>query len=58
MEVELTVDGKNIEINHFVTEILAAMTGSSVETLHGVEEDWKEMTVKLKRSKTAHQSEL
>ncbi|MCD4808076.1 hypothetical protein [Methanococcoides alaskense] len=49
MEVELTVDGKNIEINHFVTEILAAMTGSSVETLHGVEEDWKEMTIKLKR---------
>ena len=49
MEVELTVDGKDIEINHFVKEILAAMTSSSVETLHGVDEDWKEMSIKLER---------
>ncbi|WP_198003747.1 hypothetical protein [Methanococcoides burtonii] len=49
MEVELKVDGNNIKINHFVTEILAAMTGSSVETLHGVEEGWKEMTIKIQK---------
>lgn len=49
MEVELTVDGKDIEINHFVTEILAAMTSSSVETLHGVDENWTEMSIKIKK---------
>ncbi|UGV40740.1 hypothetical protein J7W08_11955 [Methanococcoides orientis] len=49
MEVELTVDGNDIEINHFVQKILGAMTSSSVETLHGVDENWKNLTIKLKK---------
>ena len=49
MDVELTVDGKDIEINHFVREIIGAMASSSVETLHGVDEDWKSITIKLKK---------
>lgn len=49
MNVELTVDGNDIEINHFVQEILGAMASSSVETLHGVDADWKDITIKLKR---------
>ncbi|WP_445474080.1 hypothetical protein ACT9XH_06705 [Methanococcoides methylutens] len=49
MEVELTVDSNDIEINHFVQKILGAMASSSVETLHGVDADWKDITIKLKR---------
>jgi hypothetical protein len=49
MEVELTVDGNDIEINHFVQKILGAMASSSVETLHGVDVDWKDLTIKLKK---------
>lgn len=49
MEVELTVDGNDIEINHFVQKILGAMASSSVETLHGVDENWKNLTIKLKK---------
>ncbi len=50
MEVELLVDGQDIEINHFVQKILGAMVSSSVETLHDVDEDWKEVNLILKRS--------
>lgn len=49
MEVELTVDGKDIEINHFVQKILGAMASSSVETLHGVDPEWKDITIRLKK---------
>ncbi len=50
MEVELFVDGQEIEINHFVQKIMGAMVCSSVETLHGVDENWDEINIRVKRS--------
>lgn len=49
MEVKLTVDGKDIEINNFVQRILAGTIIGAVGTLNGVEEDCGEIVVKIKR---------
>lgn len=49
MEVVLTVDGKDIEMNDFVQKILGNLISASAESLHGVEEDWSKMEVSLKR---------
>ncbi|MBP2030256.1 hypothetical protein J2755_001190 [Methanohalophilus levihalophilus] len=49
MEVVLTVDGKDIELNDFVQKILGNLVSASAESLHGVEEDWARMEVSLKK---------
>ncbi|MEA1984729.1 MAG: hypothetical protein U9N13_03665 [Euryarchaeota archaeon] len=49
MEVKLTVDGKDIEINDYVQRIIGSIVASSAETLHGVNSDWKNISVDLKR---------
>lgn len=49
MEVILTVDGKDIEINHFVQEILGSTVVGAITTLHGVDRDCKEILVKVKQ---------
>jgi hypothetical protein len=49
MEVKLTVDGNDIEINHFVQKILAGTIIGAVGTLNGVEEDCGEIVLKIKR---------
>jgi hypothetical protein len=49
MEVVLTVDGKDIEINHFVQAILGSTVTGAVTTLHGVEDDCKEVVIKVKQ---------
>jgi hypothetical protein len=49
MEVELTVDGKNIEINHFVQAILGSTVLGATTTLHGVDKDCKEVLIKVKQ---------
>ncbi len=49
MKVELTVDGKDVEINDFVQRVLGSVVASSAETLHGIDSDWKNISVDLKR---------
>jgi hypothetical protein len=49
MEVKLTVDGNDIEINDFVQKILAGTVVGAVGTLKGVEEDCDEIVLKIKR---------
>lgn len=49
MEVVLTVDGKDIEINHFVQDILGSTVIGAVSTLHGVDKDCKEILIKVKQ---------
>lgn len=49
LEVKLTVDGKDIEINHFVQKILAGTVVGAVATLNGVEEDCGEIVINIKR---------
>ena len=49
MEVELTVDGKNIEINRFVQHILGSTVVGATGTLRGVDEDCTEILLKIKK---------
>lgn len=49
MEVVLTVDGKDIEINHFVQSILGSTVVGAAATLHGVDKDCKEILIKVKQ---------
>jgi hypothetical protein len=49
MEVVLTVDGKDVEINHFVQSILGSTVIGAITTLHGVEDDCKEVVIKVKQ---------
>ena len=48
MEVELTVDGKDIEINHFVQAILGSTVLGAVTTLHGVDSGCRDIRIKVK----------
>lgn len=49
MEVVLTVDGKDIEINHFVKDILGSTIVGATGTLHGVEDDCKEILIRINK---------
>jgi hypothetical protein len=49
MDIVLEVDGKNIPMNDFVRNILSGMITGSISALHGVEDDWKTLNVRLKR---------
>ncbi len=48
-DIVLEIDGKEIPMNDFVRKILFGMVKGAVETLRGVEEDWKTVNVTLKR---------
>ena len=49
MEVELTIDGEKVIMNDFVQKILGNMLGGAVETLHGVEGGWSDVSIKIKQ---------
>ncbi|VVB87908.1 Uncharacterised protein [uncultured archaeon] len=49
LDIALEVDGKDIPMNDFVRKILTGMITGSVSTLHGFENDWKTLSIKLKR---------
>ncbi len=47
MEIELKVDGEYIAMNEFVQSILSGTIAGAVEQLHGVDDDWKEINIKI-----------
>ncbi len=49
LEVRLVVDGEDIELNEFVTKIVAKVIEGMVSTLKGVREDWKVVQVEVVR---------
>jgi len=49
LDVSLIVDGKEIPINQFVTNILSGTIAGAVTTLHGVNENWKNIEIKIER---------
>ena len=49
IDIVLEVDGKKIPMNGFVKNILSGMIKGSIETLHGVADDWKTVTIRLNR---------
>lgn len=49
MEIELIIDGEDIPMNRFVEKILSGVVGGAAESLNGVEKDWKELSIKIRR---------
>ncbi len=49
VDIVLEVDGKNIPMNDFVRKILFGMIAGSVGSLRGVEDNWKTISIGLKK---------
>lgn len=49
MDVELTVDGKKIGLSKFVVKILAGTIAGATSSLRGIDENWKEINIKVTR---------
>ncbi len=49
MAVKLIVDEKEIPINDFVENILSGTLVGAVTTLHGVNDGWKKIEIKIER---------
>ena len=49
MKVALEVDGKQIDLNAFTQEIIGNVSAAMAGSLRGVEPDWKEMEIRIKK---------
>lgn len=49
LDVKLFVDGKEVNLNKFVTKFLGNTVVGAVSALRGVREDWKEIRIEIKR---------
>lgn len=49
MDVEVKVDGEEIPLNEFVEEIVGNMVSSGVESLKGVDENWKNISINIEK---------
>ena len=48
-DIELILDGKEIELNIFVSKILSSTIEGAISSLHGIEKNWKKLELKIKR---------
>ncbi len=49
-ELKIEVDGKNIPTNEFVRKFLCNTLSGALESLHGVNKDWKDIKINIKRT--------
>lgn len=49
LDVKLFVDGEEINLNEFVAKFLGNTVAGAVGALRGVRENWKEISVEIKR---------
>ncbi|WXG40570.1 MAG: hypothetical protein WED07_07170 [Candidatus Freyarchaeum deiterrae] len=49
MEVKVTIDGKKIEMNEYVTTVFFEVCAGLLRTLRGVKEDWKGLDIQIKK---------
>jgi len=47
--VELFVDGKKVPMNSYVRNVFFRVLSALVSTLKGIDEDWKEVEIKVRR---------
>lgn len=47
MNVKLTVDGMEIDLNEFVEKILGGTVAGAVTSLRGINKDWKKIEIKV-----------
>ena len=53
MRTEVLVDGRSVELNDFVQEIIGRTVAGAVSALKGVEADWKTIEVRISREEHA-----
>ncbi len=49
MEILIELDGKRIAVNEFVGEFLVNTLAGSLSTLRGVDPNWKEARIEIRR---------
>lgn len=49
VEMEIFVDGEEIEANEFVQNVMGRAIAGAVSALKGVKEDWTEIRINVKR---------
>ena len=49
MKVALEVDGKQIDLNAFTQEIIGNVSAAMAGSLRGVEPDWKQIEIRIKK---------
>jgi len=47
--VKLLIDGKEIDLNEFVTKILGGTIAGAVTSLRGIKKDWKKIEIEVTR---------
>lgn len=50
LDVKLIVDGEEISLNEFVVKILSSTIVGAVSALRGINKDWKEIKIEIKRT--------
>ena len=53
LDVELFVNGNKIALNKFVARMLSGTIVGAVTSLHGIKQDWTEISVKVTRQKVS-----
>ncbi len=49
MDIKLEIDDEEIPLNGFLERVLRNILEGIVKELHGVEEDWEKMKIKIER---------
>jgi len=49
LEVSLVIDSKTIELNEFIKEFLGGTLQGAISPLQGINRNWKELEIKIKR---------
>lgn len=49
MNVKLSVDGEEIDLNEFVVKILSGAIIGAVTSLRGIKKDWKKIEIRVEK---------
>ena len=49
LSIELVIDQKKITLNEFIKNVFERINIGVVTSLHGIPDDWKEITIKITR---------
>jgi hypothetical protein len=47
LDTKLEVDGDEVEVNEFVSKMLAGTIAGAVTSLRGIKKDWKEIRISV-----------
>ncbi|MCW3138362.1 MAG: hypothetical protein OCU20_09935 [Methanophagales archaeon] len=50
IEVDIRIDGEEIEVNRFVQDMIGNAIAGAISSLKGVRRDWDELKITVKRS--------